>query len=80
MRKTLKILNPNLLNQMQVQNIKNRFRLLIDRNIQNLEIELEDPQRIEFDMTVLSSYGLDHLYDEIKESLLFLYNMRVNRE
>ena len=80
MRKTLKILNPNLLNQMQAQNIKDRFRLLIDRNIQNLEIELENPQRTEFDMTVLSAYGLDHLYDEIKESLLFLYNMRVNRE
>lgn len=80
MKRTLKIPNPILLDQLQVQNIKEHFNPLICRDIQNLEIELEDPQRIEFDMAVLSAYGLGHLYDEIKESLLFLYNMRVNRE
>lgn len=78
MKNTLKIPNPELLNQSDVLSIKTYFRPLMNQTIRSLEEELENPQRIEFDRVVLSSYGLEHLYAAIKESLLFLYNKRIN--
>lgn len=78
MKKYLKMLNPSLLNQEQIKEIKYKFNLFKTRDIKNILDELEEPIRIDFDKTILKAYGIEELYDPIKSSFLFLYNMRTN--
>ena len=75
-RETLKILDPYLIDDHYRQEINTKFEILFNRDVKSLEDELNDLDRIDFDKTVLRAYGLEHLYSDIKESLLFLYNMR----
>ncbi len=79
MKKYLKMLDPSQLSKEQIINIKAKFNLFKNRNINVITEELNNPIRKEFDLIVLKSYGIEHLYIPIKESFLFLYNMRVNR-
>ncbi|WNY99953.1 N-6 DNA methylase [Sulfurospirillum sp. 'SP'] len=76
MKKYLKMLDPSLLNEEQIQNIKEKFNLFKTRNIKDITEELEDPIRKDFDFTILKAYEIEHLYDSIKNSFLFLYQMR----
>jgi hypothetical protein len=78
MKKYLKMLNPALLNEEQKEEIKDKFNKFKNREIQDITKELNDPIRKDFDMTVLKAYGIESFYDEIKNSFLFLYNMRIN--
>jgi hypothetical protein len=78
MKKYLKMLNPSLLNEEQIKEIKYKFNLFKTRDIKNILDELEEPIRIDFDKTILKAYGIEELYDPIKSSFLFLYNMRTN--
>lgn len=78
MKKYLKMLNPSLLNDDQIQDIKDKFNLFKTRDIKDITEELEDPTRKDFDMVVLEAYSIKNLYDPIKNSFLFLYNMRTN--
>ena len=78
MKKYLKMLNPSLLNEEQIKEIKYKFNLFKTRDIKNILDELKEPIRIDFDKTILKAYGIEELYDPIKSSFLFLYNMRTN--
>ena len=78
MKKYLKMLNPSLLTSEQILVIKSKFNLFKNRDIKDITEELEDPIRIDFDNTILSAYGIESLYDSIKNSFLFLYTMRTN--
>ena len=78
MQKYLKMLNPELLNDNQIEDIKNKFNLFKHRDIKDIREELIDPIRLDFDITVLKYYKMEHLYEKIKESFLFLFNMRTN--
>lgn len=78
MKKYLKMLNPSLLTSEQILIIKSKFNLFKNRDIKDITEELEDPIRIDFDNTILSAYGIESLYDSIKNSFLFLYTMRTN--
>lgn len=78
MKKYLKMLNPSLLNEEQIKEIKYKFNLFKTRDVKNILDELKEPIRIDFDKTILKAYGIEELYDPIKSSFLFLYNMRTN--
>lgn len=57
--KTLRVLNPDLLNEEKIENIKNAFQPLKARDIQNISEELQREDRINFDRVVLQSFGID---------------------
>ncbi len=78
MKKYLKMLDPSLLNENQIQNIKDKFDLFKSRDIKDITEEIEDQIRKDFDMAILEAYHIKDLYDSIKNSFLFLYNMRTN--
>lgn len=70
------MLNPNLLSRNQVKEIKEKFSLLIERGVVDVEQDLADPIRKEFDMTVLNAYGLGRYYDTIVSSLKSVRSLR----
>ena len=78
MKKYLRVLNPQLLRDEQIQLIKDKFIPIRDREIKNIEDELKDRDRIEFDNTVLEIFEILNLKDRIVDSFLYLYNMRKN--
>ncbi len=77
MKKYFKMLNPSLLNDNQIQNIKGKFNTFKTAEIKDITEELDNPLRIAFDLSILRAYGIENLYEFIKKSFLFLYNMRV---
>ncbi len=78
MKNHLRMLNPNLLNEDQITEIKAKFIHVRDRDILPIKEELEQEDRIEFDNAVLGAFELLHLKDRIQNSFLFLYNMRTS--
>ena len=57
--KNLRVLNPNLLNEEQIENIKNAFQPLKQRDIQTISEEVQRDDKINFDTIVLRSFGID---------------------
>ena len=78
MKKHLRVLNPQLLRDEQIQLIKDKFMPIRDREIKNIEYELKDRDRIEFDDTILEAFNILNLKNKIENSFLYLYNMRKN--
>ncbi|MFC4559380.1 N-6 DNA methylase [Virgibacillus kekensis] len=72
------MLNPNLLDQQQSNKILSKFQALKKRPILPIIQELNHTDREEFDNAVLESYGILHLKDDIKKSLITLYNIRTS--
>lgn len=72
-----RMLNPNLLSKQQKQEILKAFAPLLKRKILPIEQELEQKDRKKFDITVLRSYGMENIYNEIKESLLSMMKVRL---
>ncbi len=70
------MLNPSLLSEKQAISIKKGFRALIDRGILDIQQELSDPIRREFDMIVMNAYGIGNYYDVIVNSLRSLRRIR----
>ena len=75
-RDNLFMLNPDLLTEEDKKIILDKYSLLEARDVEKLEIELNLKDRIDFDKTLLKIYNIDHLYDEIKLSLLNIYKRR----
>lgn len=71
------MLNPNLLSEQQKKEIINAFAPLLKRKILPVEQELEQKDRKEFDTTVLKAYGMESIYNEIKESVLSMMKVRL---
>ncbi|MCH5293847.1 MAG: N-6 DNA methylase [Treponema sp.] len=71
------MLNPNLLSDRQRQDIIAAFEPLLNRNILPVEQELEQADRQAFDAAVLRAYGMEGLYDEIKDTLLSMMRVRL---
>ena len=59
------VLDPDLLSVNQSHAIIDAFKPLLEREFLALEVELDQDDRIHFDKTVLSSFGLDEYQDEI---------------
>ena len=71
-KKDFKILNPGLLSDAQKEEIIEAFLPIFNRNRLPLEKELEQKDRIDFELVLLRIYGLEKYYDTIKQTLLHL--------
>jgi len=72
----LHILNFHFLEENKEQAILQSFQKLKTRKPLPIIDELEQPDRIKFETTVFESFGIQHLYKNIKDSLLNLYKIR----
>ncbi len=70
------MLNPNMLTESQKNEIIQKFNLLISRGIKDIEQDLNDSLRKEFDRTILKAFGIVDYYDYIVSSLKAMRNIR----
>ena len=66
----LNILNPGILSASQTLAIKTAFKHLLDRPIKDIDVELQQGDRIEFDSVVLDAFGLVKFQDHIYSALI----------
>lgn len=71
------MLNPNMISDKQKQKIITAFIPLTKRKILPVEDELNQSDRQKFDTVVLEAYGMENLYNEIKDSLLSMMRVRL---
>lgn len=71
------MLDPALLTENQKLEIKNAFNSLLGRNVKSTVDELEDEGREEFDRIVLRAFGIENKYENIKESILRMQQLRL---
>ena len=80
LNKNLSILNYNLIGDDDVEKILKAYNLLENRDVYNLEDELIMDDRKQFDLEVLSAFGLEKYYDDILSSFMNMYNRRKSVE
>lgn len=73
----MNILDPARLGRAQRAKIKQAFLPLLEREVFTVEDELEQADRREFDDTVIETFGLDVLREDIHESLRTLVGIRL---
>lgn len=76
--KNMKLLNPKLLSQEQKKEIINKFKVIKEREILDIDMELNQSDRIDFDKFILWCYWIQHIYDDLKQSLILLYKIRIS--
>jgi hypothetical protein len=72
------MLDPNQVTDENRKLILEKFSIMCTRDIQNTIDELKQKDRLEFDLAVLRSFGIDNLYDDIKKSLMSLQQARLS--
>ena len=70
------MLNPALLNQEQKTDIMEKFEALMSRGIVDINQDMEDPVRREFDIAVLNAFCIGRYFDNIVNSLKALRKVR----
>ena len=70
------MLNPALIKEEQTEKIVRHFSSLINRGITDVDQDLEDSVRYEFDMAVLNAFGISEYYDNIVNSLKTIRKIR----
>ena len=70
------MLNPALLNEKKVADIKEKFSALMARGIVDVDQDLQDSIRQDFDKTVLRAYGIEKYYDIIVNNLKSMRHIR----
>lgn len=70
------MLNPAALSAEQAHHIKTTFLALAAKGITDIETELADPVRQEFDIAVLDAYGIGRYYSTIVSSLKSMRHIR----
>lgn len=70
------MLNPALITEEQTEKIVRHFSSLINRGITDVDQDLEDSVRYEFDMAVLKAFGISEYYDNIVNSLKAIRKIR----
>jgi hypothetical protein len=79
--KQLRILNPDMLSGQQKSDVLTAFQPLKRRVIESIFAEVQKPDRINFDKTILRSFGIDErLLDSIYSLLTSLVNDRVSMQ
>ena len=73
----LPLLNPILLSVVEANRIKKLFSKLLQRPIKNIEDEMKQTDRIEFDNAVLAAYGLQDQKQQIHNAFKTLYIIRL---
>ena len=72
----MKMLDPSLISSGARARILDAFNRLNERNVLNLSDELNQQDRITFEMAVLESYGFAHLFPRIRAAVLELHRIR----
>jgi hypothetical protein len=70
------MLNPALLNEEQKTDIMTQFSQLVERGILDINQDLNDPIRQEFERVVLDAFGIGEYYDNVVESLKAMRRIR----
>lgn len=76
--KKLPMLNPALLTKIQRDDIVDKFKPLLARDILSVEDEFHDSDREKFDRAVLKAYGIEKHYEIIKKEILTMMQVRLN--
>ena len=74
--KNFKILNPNLLTDIEKSEIVDKFKPIVERDRLPLKRELESEDRVLFETRLMEIFGISDYYEPIKSSLLHLYKIR----
>ena len=70
------MLNPDLLSDEQIKNILKKFTLLKKRGIVDMDSDLSDPIRTDFDFTILEAYNISQYHTTIIDSLKRMRKIR----
>ena len=70
------MLNPALLNEEQKTAIMTQFSQLVERGIIDINLDIDDPIRQEFERVVLDAFGIGEYFDNIVSSLKAMRKVR----
>lgn len=70
------MLNPSLLSEVAIKKIKEKFSVVLGKDIMSVDDELKDKDWIDFNRTILRSFGLEDYYLRISNSLLSMRQVR----
>ena len=70
------MLNPALLNEDQKTAIMTQFSQLVERGILDINQDIDDPIRQEFERVILEAYGIGNYYENIVSSLKAMRRIR----
>ena len=70
------MLNPALLNEEQKTAIMTQFSQLVERGILDINQDIDDPIRQEFERVVLDAFGIGEYFDNIVSSLKAMRKVR----
>ena len=70
------MLNPALLNEEQKTAIMTQFSQLVERGIIDINQDIDDPIRQEFERVVLDAFGIGEYFDNIVSSLKVMRKVR----
>lgn len=70
------MLNQALLTKEQIKKIMIKFSLLLERGIVDIDQDLADPKRKEFDKAVLNAFGIGKYHERIIDSLISMRRIR----
>lgn len=71
------MLNPDLLSDINKEDILTKFSTLASRDIKPFIEEIEETDRQDFELAVLDAYGLSSYYDRIKATVISLQKTRL---
>lgn len=74
--RSMRMLNPVFLTEQNKKDILTAFLPLKMRKVLGTTEELEQPDRIHFDQTVLTAFGIRQYYDDIRDALLSMQYVR----
>jgi len=72
----LMILDPRKIDSSKIDIVLSKFEQLVQRNIKTIDQELLSKDRIDFESTLYSAFGIEAKMNDIHRSLLQLYNLR----
>lgn len=72
----LRILNPDLLSEENKKSILEAFKPLLERRVYNVDEELDQEDRIEFEKVVFESFGIPELREKVTKSLKKMVSIR----
>lgn len=75
--KNIYMLNPHLLSIEEAEKIVQLFESIENRDVYDTEVELQDSKREVFDRFVLTSFGIEGYYEDIKHSLMSMQKTRL---
>ena len=77
-KNSLFMLNPEIVTEEQVNVILTKFNPLKRRDVLPLAVELEQQDRNDFDDVVLEAFGIREYKQQIRQSLIQLYRIRLS--